>query len=237
MKELSEHFNNCLWPKIISKSITNAEENLDKKFAKYAEVKNLVSECENKYQENLCLMYENKRDWLKKIYFGNFKTDEDRCLDMHKIAAIICRSIIGCKPFSFDVKKANKYKKEKDLDDNLDWIIDNYFINYKVAVNCAFAIILYDLFDRLGEKSSIIESNDEEIVNLIKVFSEQGFDMYTSSILKSEHETFYKSSILNLAINDSNKRDFDYLGFATICFQLQQSEIMRQQLNTKKKQA
>lgn len=237
MKELSEHFNNYLWPKIISKSITNAEKKLDQEFTKYAKVESLVSKCENEYLENLCLLYENKRDWLKRIYFGNFKTNEDRCLDMHKIAAIICRCIIGCKPFSFDVQKANKYKKGKDLDDNLDWIIDNYFINYKVAVNCAFAIILYDLFDRLGEKSSTIESNNEEIVNLIKIFSKQGFDMYASSILNSEHETFYKSSILNLAINDSNKRDFDYLGFATICFQLQQSEIMRQQLNIKNTQA
>lgn len=225
MKEFSAHFNNCLWPKIISKSISNAESNLDKNFVEFAKVTNLV--CDD-YQKNLSSLYEEKREWLKKIYFGSFKTNEDRCLDMHKIAAIICRSIIGCKPFAFDVKKANKYKKANNLDENLDWIIDNYFINYKIAVNSALGIILYDLVDRLGEKLAV-EITDEEIVDLIITFTKYGFDMYSSSLLKSEHESFYKSVILNLAINDSNNRDFDYLGFATICFQLQQNEILRQQ--------
>lgn len=221
MKSFSEHFDNSLWPKIIIKAIENAEKHIDKDFAKYVQFEKINS---FDYKKNLSFLYENKRDWLKRIYFGNFKSDEERCLDMHKIAAIICRSIIGCKPFTFDVQKANEYKRSHDLNKNLDWIIDNYYVNYKVAINCAFAICLYDLFDKLGE-SNTENQNDE----LISIFSNEGFDMYNTSILKSEHETFYKSVIINLAINDSNKRDFDYLGFATMCYQLQQNEVLRRQ--------
>lgn len=221
MKSFSEHFDNSLWPKIIIKAIENAEKHIDKDFAKYVQFKKIDSV---DYKKNLSFLYENKRDWLKRIYFGNFKSDEERCLDMHKIAAIICRSIIGCKPFRFDVQRANEYKRSHNLNKNLDWIIDNYYVNYKVAINCAFAICLYDLFDKLGE-SNTENQNDE----LISIFSNQGFDMYNTSILKSEHETFYKSVIINLAINDNNKRDFDYLGFATMCYQLQQNEVLRKQ--------
>lgn len=221
MKNFSEHFDNSLWPKIITKAIENAEKHIDNDFAKYVQFEKINSV---DYKKNLSSLYENKRDWLKRIYFGNFKSDEERCLDMHKIAAIICRSIIGCKPFTFDVQKANEYKRKHNLDKNLEWIIDNYYINYKVAINCAFAICLYDLFDKLGE-SNTENQNDK----LISMFSNEGFDMYNTSILKSEHETFYKSVIINLAINDSNKRDFDYLGFATMCYQLQQNEVLRRQ--------
>lgn len=221
MKNFSEHFDNSLWPKIIIKAIENAEKHIDNDFARYVQFEKINSV---DYKKNLSSLYENKRDWLKRIYFGNFKSDEERCLDMHKIAAIICRSIIGCKPFTFDVQKANEYKKTHNLDKNLEWIIDNYYINYKVAINCAFAICLYDLFDKLGE-SNTENRNDK----LISMFSNEGFDMYNTSILKSEHETFYKSVIINLAINDSNKRDFDYLGFATMCYQLQQNEVLRRQ--------
>lgn len=220
MKNISEHFDDHLWPKIISRAIDNAEKYIDKDFSEYVQLNRINS---YNYKINLSLLYEEKRDWLKQIYFGTFKSNEDRCLDMHKIAAIICRSIIGCKPFAFNVKKANEYKSRNNLDNDLNWIIDNYYINYKVAVNCAFAICLYDLFDKLRE-NNINNHNDE----LVASFSSNGFDMYETSLLKSAHETFYKSVIINLAINDNSKRDFDYLGFATICYQLQQNEVLKE---------
>lgn len=222
MKNFSEHFDDLLWPKIIVQAIENAEKHIDSNFEEYVQLKKINSD---DYKRSLSLLYENKRDWLKRIYFGEFKSDGERCLDMHKIAAVICRSIVGCKPFMFDVRKANDYKREKNLNENLEWIIDNYYINYKIAINCAFAICLYDLFDKLGENNTEKHQYDE----IISVFSNEGFDMYSTSILKSEHETFYKSVIINLAINDTNKRDFDYLGFATMCYQLQQSEVLRKQ--------
>lgn len=220
MKELSKHFDELLWSKFILPALTKAESDLNKDFSDYVGLKNIVSD---EYKMALSSIYEEKREWLKNIYFGDFKTSEERCLDMHKIAAIICRSIIRCKPFTFDVEKANEYKQNYKLDKDLTWIINNYFVNYKVAVNSAFLITLYDLYDKLGEKAREEQPNDK-ILEMIKNFSEHGFEMYRSSIIKLEHESFYKSVILNLVINDTNGRNFDYLGFATMCFQLQQNE-------------
>lgn len=229
MKNISEHFYKDLWPKIIFPAIINAYNNTDENFRSYV---SLEKHSDEEYQRHLSNLYEEKRDWLKKIYFGNFKSEKEHWLDMHKISAVICRSLIGCKPFSFDVDKANKYKKENNKNDDLDWIIDNYFINYKVAVNCSIGIVLYDLLDKLGDERFI----NKEMVNVssvIKSITSKSFELYNKkpTILWSEHESFYKSMILNIAINDSNKRDFDYLGFAVNSFQLQQYEILKCQFN------
>lgn len=229
MKKISEHFHNDIWPLIINPAIENARKKLDKDFSAYVDLKEFDSD---EYKTYLSSLYEEKRDWLKKIYFGSFEIEKEHWLDMHKISAVICRSLIGCKPFSFDVAKANKYKKINNKNDDLNWIIDNYFINYKVAVNSAFGLVLYDLLDKIGDGKSI----DEKLVdssNVVSKLTESGFDLYQKdpNLLKSEHEPFYKSMILNIAINDSNKRDFDYLGFAVNSFQLQQYEILKCQYN------
>ena len=147
---------------------------------------------------------------------------------MHKIASIICRCIIGCKPFSFDVEKANFYKQKANKNDQLDWIIDNYFINYKVAVNSAIAITLFDLIDRLGEEAKK-EKSLIDVENIINDVTHKGLGLYEEGpiLLPTSHESFYKSIVLATAINDTNERDFDYLGFATTCFQIQQYEVLR----------
>lgn len=226
---VSEHFDDSLWPLVIKPAIENANKKIDPSFAEYVGSNCLFfnDKSEGEYKSQLSSLYERKREWLKKIYFGFAKPDDKKLLDMHKIAAIICRCIIGCKPFSFDVSKANEYKEANGKNEQLDWIIDNYFVNYKVAVNCAFAITMYDLIDKLGKE----EKNDPiiDVPDIVQKLSKEGFDLYQAEpfLLKSDHETYYKSMILDTAINDINKRDFDYLGFAASCFQLQQYEILR----------
>ena len=233
MEMISEHFKEYLWPNVIKVAIENAKEKIDPDFVRYVD---LTCSLENEeYERQLSCLYERKRDWLKRIYFGFAQPSYDKRLDMHKIAAIICRCLIGCKPFSFDVAKANEYKDSNSKNNQLDWIIDNYFVNYKVAVNCALAITLFDLLDKLGDtkqEASIISVND-----IVSQIVKNGFDLYNTDpvLLKSEHEVFYKSLILNVAINDVNKRDFDYLGFATTCFQLQQYEVVRCEYNRLRK--
>lgn len=64
-------------------------------------------------------------------------------------------------------------------------------------------------------------------------FANNTQDEFITLSLHSDKMIFhiYKRIILKLAINDANKRDFDYLGFATICFQLQQYEVLLKQFN------
>lgn len=146
---------------------------------------------------------------------------------MHKIAAVICRSIIACKPFSFDTNSADRYKIKNKKNNDVNWIINNYLVNYKVAVNVALIIVFYDQIDRLDRNKANL--GKDRYQSIIKNIVDNGFVLYDKEpfLLKFEHENFYNSLILNLAINDVNKRKFDYLGFATSMFQLQQYEILR----------
>lgn len=236
MEKLSEHFNDSLWPIVIKSAIENAKKNIDSDFTQNVDFTCLLDKFESEYEQKLSILYERKREWLKRIYFGFAPSNHEKRLDMHKIAAIICRCIVGCKPFSFDVFKANKYKEEKNKNEELDWIIDNYFVNYKVAVNSALAITMYDLLDKLGEEKNKTPIIDIE--NTLSKLTSKGFDLYQEKpfLLRSDHEFFYKSMVLNVAINDINKRHFDYLGLAASCFQLQQYEVVRCEYNKLLKQ-
>lgn len=230
MDKLSKHFDEFIFPKIISPAIKIAFDKADKDYANFVGLTNLMDE--SKYKVKLSNLYEEKREWLKKIYFPKIrlpntneimsKADgESKLLDMHKIAAVIARCILGLKPFAFYIDKANKYiNRNKKLSD-FTWLSQNYLLNYKLAVDVAMLINLYDAID----KANRIEDSNK--VELISKFANYGFDYYESPILRLEHETFYNSLIINLAINDANGRDFDYLGFATNCFQLQQYSALK----------
>lgn len=217
-RRISKHFEHRIWDNAVSIAIENAFNSLDVNFK---EKVNLSRKEVEKYKKTLSDIYEEKREWLKKIYFG-FNADDKKKLDMHKIAAVVCRSILKCKPFEFDTEAADRYKKKNKKNDDTKWIVDNYLINYKVALNSALLLTLYDTVDRLDR-----EKDDRS--KIINKLSNSGFSYYIQEpkLLAIEHETFYRSLVLNLAINDLNKRSFDYLSFAAIMFQLQQYEVLR----------
>lgn len=57
---------------------------------------------------------------------------------MHKLGALLCRSLIAYKPFYFDEKMASEFVNDKfgkELpSNNLPWFISNVLANYKVAL-------------------------------------------------------------------------------------------------------
>ena len=110
MKITSRHFNELLWPIFIKPAIECAIDDIDDNFKKDANLNCFFLEDEKKYRDELSSLYKRKKRWLKRIYFGYAENLDEKLLDLHKIAAIICRCVIGCKPFSFDVGKANEYK-------------------------------------------------------------------------------------------------------------------------------
>lgn len=215
MKQMSKHFEEQIWEKAVKKAIILADKQVcdDYKLEIDFQLKDL-----DEYKRTLSSIYEEKREWLKDIYFGIYN-DSEKYLDMHKLSAVVCRSILACKPFTFNVKKAEKYNKKNKKNDDLNWIIDNYFVNYKVAVNSALLLNLFDLTDRLKEKK--VYMIDEFVANYFSLYNKE------PKLWNNNHENFYSSLILNTAINDVNNRKFDYLGFATSMFQLQQYEGIR----------
>ena len=241
MKDSSVHFQKYLLPDIIKPTIIAIESNIDDDFKDAVGFYNYLQD--EKYLKELSDCYETKREWLKNAYFGDGYNDTS-LLDMHKIAAILCRSFLAHKPFAFDISKANQYKKniEKRLrkyknkseeqikDELLKWTINNYWCNYKAAIDVALCSIFYDLVDKLGDMEEKPNDNiyDIDINDMISYLSENGVDTYKrgTTPIPLSHETFYWSLIINIAVNDTNKRDFDYLSMATICFQIQQYSVL-----------
>lgn len=224
----SEHFIKKLYPIIIKPTIECIHAHLDKDFIKET---SLVLNPSTSYPDDLAEIYEKKRDWLKKIYFPHTDYTVKNLLDMHKIAAIVARCLLGKKAFAFNVSDANLFKENRNKNKDIEWLCNNYYANYKVAFDVAMGITLYDLLDRFrravnGETNcpktelDIIKRSEEQILDLIL---NEGLVYYQGEgvILPITHESYYHSMILNLAINDINGRDFDYLGFATNCFQIQ----------------
>lgn len=224
----SEHFIKKLYPNIIKPTIDCVAAHLDKDFIIETSLQSTLPES---YQDDLAIIYEEKREWLKRVYFPNTGTSAKNLLDMHKIAAIVARCLLMKKPFAFNISAANTFKEKKDKNKDIVWLCNNYYANYKVAFDVAMGITLYDLLDRFRQtvidetRSSkkefdIIKKREREILDLIL---NEGLVYYQGerTILPITHESYYHSMILNLAINDINRRDFDYLGFATNCFQIQ----------------
>ena len=225
---VSRHFVNNIVPKIISPVIENVECCVSKEFI---EATQFVVKKDTQYFDALARVYEEKRDWLRDKYWGNRQVDgKSHLIDMHKIAAVLCRAVISCKPFSFDVKKAEELMKQHEQD--LNWIVNNYLSNYRVAVDVAMLTCFYDMVDRLGclEKDPLKASELYGMVDvdgqLRELVDRGGLDYYSDPILPQQHEPYYNSLVYSVAMNDTHKRDFDYLGFAINCFQLQQYNVL-----------
>lgn len=186
-----------------------------------AEIKDLKG-----YRKRLKKIYTQKREWLKEIYLPH---EENPLLDFHKLAAVICRSILQEKPIRFNVQDAISYAKkrwpqekgkrentrENTDEERMDWFIDNIYVNYKIAFIAGLGIGYIDLYAQLKETEQ--KALKEQLAQ------EEQFASYPKS---ANHESFFNSMILALAKNEINNRSFDYLGFATNVYQLQQYTLM-----------
>lgn len=234
MEENSNDFQAMIYRKVVVPSIVDAKKCLDQDFASYCDFEDCTEE--KKYRKKLEKFYLEKREWLKSIYWNNEQADNEK-LDMHKMAAILCRSIIGIKPFLIDSQKAEDYISLHNKQDDRIWLVNNYLINYKVAFNAALAMTLFDFVQRLGKERD--EAGEADIAKELigKIGKETKLDYYDHPFQQT-HETFYNSIVMDLAINDLVGRDFDYLAYAAIFFQIQQynyvefkNEIMKRMGN------
>lgn len=230
--KISKHFNSYIWEYSILPAINKACADLDNDFVKQTSLKTFRGVEKTEYRDNLSKIYKKKRKWIERSYYP-VDNDKRSKLDLHKLAAVVVRSILYLKPISFDARKAVDYIDVNEKKYDIEWFIDNYFINYKIAFLAAIQILLFDMIYKAscelnnGKKCY----NKEKAKKLYDYFSEKGFDFYSENSLPSNHEPFYNSVIINLVTNDLNNRDFDYWGFATICYQLQQAEFSKAMKN------
>lgn len=222
-------FNSIICP-IVKQIEKEADEEFKKQYNLRIKDLNIVSKkCE--------MFYQNKREELKKIFYGNKYSnvesdDESFCLDLHKIGAIICYSLIKHKVFifDFDTDKVNKIFKNDSKEKSTDWIISNVLINYKLAFHFSVAFMYYKMiFDADNENCEELRFAIEEQKGL-SLYKEKG-----NSESEKRHESFSNSVILDLFKRDVKGRSFDYFMYATLLFQLEEYNkvIFRNKSNIK----
>lgn len=179
------------------------------------------------YKKDLNKMYNKKREWLKSEYLPN--EGADARLDFHKLGAILCRCVIGNKPFHLDTALADGLILEIDKQQNLDNSeklkkkIDSVYVNYKLAFLVGAGVAYADLFYWAKEKLNHYDTNSEEYV-IYKEFlrlldNQRQLTLYKKS---NRHDDFVMSMIIALMKQDILMRDFDYLIYAASMFQWQE---------------
>ena len=194
---------------------------------------NFTKETLDVYKAKLSDIYNRKREWLKREYLVN---SSNPVLDFHKLSAVMCRSIIGVKLFSFNLRKAEELfasihsKNSMAREDKIRWQIDNVYVNYKLAFLVAQGIAFEDLRFWTTEKIKVAEKQESQELciykRLLETLNRNG--KLSEYDVSNNHDNFIDSNIISLMKSDCLKRDFDYLQFASQMFQWQ--EYTKQQL-------
>ena len=177
-------------------------------------------------------------------------------MDFHKLSAVMCRCIIGNKPFSFDKAVAEKYlkqshskrKSQKSGISILRYQIDNIYVNYKLAFLVGESIAFDDLVQWAQRQIDYVQRNprndvdSEKVISIYSRFIERLDNVGTLLDYEWEnkqHDPFFESMVNCLIKNDILKRDFNYLLFAANMFQWQEytkyslfNEILKSEMNT-----
>lgn len=225
-----------MWKEIILKAIKLCKNELDEEFKNRTNFNVVDLE---KYKLQLENIYKRKRRWLKSEYLPN---EEKPTLDFHKLSSIMCRSIIGIKPFVYDIQECENMfseivcSNEMSQFEKIQWQINNVYINYKLAFLVAEGIVFVDLLFWAQDKIDSIQKKEnrdnqkdvDQYEDMLAIYKEfislltlQDYRLYkykTSSL----HDDFITSSIVALMKNDFLNRDFDYLQFSISMFQWQE---------------
>lgn len=232
MYKVIEHHFDGFWHYSIQPAIEKALSEMDESFKVQCNVS--VKEAQS-YKKLLEQIYKEKREWLKKQYLP---TEKEPLLDMHKLSAIICRSILQCKPIIFDTEASvdclENYSKEKDAEEflsdgtrkRIEWVVNNIYVNYKIAFRASVGLNYIELYYNYYKDYKNSCDGDESKKDLrektkakIDLLEQNGDLFYYEK--QPNHENFRNSMILALAKREALGRDFDYLSYATIMFQLQ----------------
>ena len=182
----------------------------DEDFKRQFDPKPISSEV---YEKKYAQKFRECRRNLKDLFYGE---DEHHLLNPPKLAAVLCRTIIECKPV--------KFNKTVKIDDNIisqrdyNWLANNLFINYKIAFLSSVSLIYAQI---LAEKEPDVNSEFVKNGNLAR------YGIY-------DNNSFQANMIVNLARNALLGREFDDLTFALMMFQWHEYTINHYGLNDTK---
>ncbi len=153
---------------------------------------------EASYRKKYAKTFRFNRRKLKDLFYGD---DEHNFLNPMKLAAVLCHTLIDCKPIRF---QGNVNINENTLSSyNSVWLANNLFINYKIAFLSSISLVYSQI---LAEKKPDVNSEFVKNGQLAK------YGYY-------DRNSFQTNVIINLARNSLLGRDFDDLMFALMMFQ------------------
>lgn len=214
-KEFRKSFD-FLWEKVIAPTIVAGYESMDEEFKARCNCGYAYSNLDD-YKNDLMSFYREKREWLKKVYLPH---NPHPRLDAHKLGAVLCRSMLAYKPiyFRFDAAKRFVENKFQDQDEvsHTDWFVQNLYVNYRIAFYVSIGIVYLNL---------LFNYQDDDNEN--SFFDLEGFEYFRKAeTLKfypksPHHDSFENSCIIALQKNDILGRNFDYLTYAIMLFQIE----------------
>ncbi len=150
------------------------------------------------YKKRYAKTFRANRRKLKDLFYGN---DEHNYLNPMKLAAVLCHTLIECKPIRFE---GNVQISEHTLSSyNSVWLANHLLINYKIAFLSSISLVFSQI---LAEKKP---DKDSEFVKSGQLAQYGCYD----------RNSFQTNMIINLARNSLLGRDFDDLMFALMMFQ------------------
>lgn len=185
----------------VAKVVQDCLDEMDGTFKEEAEFFVIPSE---KYLRSFSKTFRKHRRKLKDVVYGD---DEHGLLNPTKLAAVLCHTIIDCKPIGFknlkNILSISSYDKEPV------WLANNILINYKIAVLSSLRLIYEQL---LAEYKP---TTDSEILQIGRLAD---YDKYDKTSVQT-------NLIINLARNTLLGKEFDELNYALMMFQWQQYAI------------
>ena len=208
MSSFLEEFD-FIWNKIVVPVIKSVAFEVSDEFVNASDFSYSFTDFDE-YKQMVIDSFKEKRERLKKVYLPHC---DNPLLDVHKLGAILCRTLLLNKPFYFDLKKTSEYIDQKfnDDSDNTKFFVDNLYANYKAAFYVSIGYVYVALLGKYKKNKNV------KLYGILN--SHKTLFFYPSS---DHHESFENSTILALQKNDILDRDFDYLSYAIILYQLEQ---------------
>ena len=150
------------------------------------------------FRKRYAKTFRSNRRKLKDLFYGD---DEHNYLNPMKLAAVLCHTLIDCKPIRF---QGNVNINEHTLSSyNSVWLANNLLINYKIAFLSSISVVYSQI---------LAEKEPDENSDFVKTGQLAKYGCY-------DRNSFQTNVIINLASNALLGRVFDDLMFALMMFQ------------------
>lgn len=206
-KEITYNF---LWERAIEPQIVDIARFLEKTYSVEQHYNFQVREL-NEYKEALYTNYTDIKDSLKQDFFfmGTKQNPDDSLIDIHKISACFCKSMMEHKVFRFKLMESIP--------------VPVLLCNYCAAFSVSLGTMYLNLLAEYKKEGKIDQYN--------RLKEQQHFCFPSTN---TGHDSYPYGRIKALALNDIYGRDFDLLGYADMMYWIEEynkNKLNEQALN------